>query len=53
MLGQMIAIGSDIGTGLFIGIGSALERGGPAAVVIAVSVMSLVLYLMMATLAGW
>lgn len=48
----MIAIGSDIGTGFFIGTGSALKRGGPAAVVIASSVMSFVLYLMIAALAS-
>ncbi|KAL2392071.1 Amino-acid permease GAP1 [Exophiala dermatitidis] len=47
---QMIAIGSNIGTGLFIGTGSALKRGGPAAVVIAFSCISIALYLMMASL---
>ena len=31
---QMIAIGGSIGTGLFIGSGSALQSGGPAGVVI-------------------
>lgn len=32
---QMIAIGGSIGTGLFVGSGSALARGGPASVLIA------------------
>ncbi len=32
---QMIAIGSAVGTGLFIGSGGALRTGGPAAVIIA------------------
>jgi amino acid transporter len=30
----MIAVGGSIGTGLFIGSGGALARGGPAAVLI-------------------
>jgi len=32
---QMIAVGGSIGTGLFIGSGSALSRGGPAGILIA------------------
>ncbi|KAF8875776.1 APC amino acid permease [Infundibulicybe gibba] len=32
---QMIAVGGSIGTGLFVGSGSALNAGGPAAVLIA------------------
>lgn len=32
---QMIAIGGSIGTGLFVGSGSALSKGGPASVIIA------------------
>lgn len=32
---QMIAIGGSIGTGLFVGSGSALAKGGPASVLIA------------------
>jgi len=32
---QMIAVGGSIGTGLFIGSGGALQRGGPAGILIA------------------
>ncbi|KAF5092595.1 hypothetical protein D0Z03_002788 [Geotrichum reessii] len=32
---QMIAIGGSIGTGLFVGSGSALSKGGPASVLLA------------------
>ncbi|KAK8846527.1 hypothetical protein IAR55_005613 [Kwoniella newhampshirensis] len=32
---QMIAVGGSIGTGLFVGSGSALSRGGPAGILIA------------------
>ncbi|KAI5949092.1 hypothetical protein KGF57_004922 [Candida theae] len=32
---QMISIGSSIGTGLFVGTGTALHTGGPAAIIIA------------------
>ena len=46
----MIAIGSNIGTGLFIGTGAALKAGGPAAVVIAFLVITFALYFMMASL---
>ena len=31
----MIAVGGSIGTGLFIGSGGALARGGPAGILIA------------------
>jgi len=48
----MIAIGSNIGTGLFIGTGLALRNGGPAAVVIGFMTIATALYLMMAALAG-
>ncbi|KAF3119254.1 hypothetical protein TWF703_003561 [Orbilia oligospora] len=34
---QMIAIGGSIGTGLFVGSGSALQSGGPASLVIGLS----------------
>ncbi|EEB86654.1 hypothetical protein MPER_16317, partial [Moniliophthora perniciosa FA553] len=32
---SMIAVGGSIGTGLFVGSGNALHRGGPAGVLIA------------------
>ena len=48
----MIAIGSNIGTGLFIGMGAGLKNGGPAALIIAFSLISVVIYLMMSSLAG-
>ncbi|KAK3117685.1 histidine permease [Teratosphaeriaceae sp. CCFEE 6253] len=41
---QMIAIGGSIGTGLFVGSGSALAAGGPASVVIAFSLIGIMLY---------
>jgi amino acid transporter len=37
---QMIAIGSSIGTGLFVGSGTALSTGGPAGIMIAWIVIS-------------
>ncbi|KAL1413314.1 Amino acid permease [Vanrija albida] len=40
---QMIAVSGSIGTGLFIGSGSALATGGPAAVIIAWAVMGIML----------
>lgn len=41
---QMIAIGGSIGTGLFVGSGSALANGGPASVVIAFILIGIMLY---------
>lgn len=41
---QMIAIGGSIGTGLFVGSGSALANGGPASVVIAFILIGMMLY---------
>ncbi|KAI5805363.1 amino acid permease-domain-containing protein [Peziza echinospora] len=41
---QMIAIGGSIGTGLFVGSGSALASGGPAALLIAFSLIGTMLY---------
>jgi amino acid transporter len=41
---QMIAIGGSIGTGLFVGSGSALAHGGPASLTIAFSLIGLMLY---------
>lgn len=40
---QMIAVGGSIGTGLFIGSGGALRRGGPAALVIDWTIMGIML----------
>lgn len=41
---QMIAIGGSIGTGLFVGSGSALSQGGPASLVIAYGLIGAMLY---------
>lgn len=41
---QMIAIGGSIGTGLFVGSGSALSSGGPAALVLAYGLIGIMLY---------
>lgn len=40
---QMIAVGGSIGTGLFVGSGGALRRGGPAAVLIAWCIIGVML----------
>lgn len=41
---QMIAIGGSIGTGLFVGSGSALASGGPASLLIAFALIGIMLY---------
>lgn len=41
---QMIAIGGSIGTGLFVGSGSALAHGGPASLLIAFCLIGVMLY---------
>jgi hypothetical protein len=41
---QMIAIGGAIGTGLFIGSGSALATGGPAALVLGFGLIGMMLF---------
>lgn len=41
---QMIAIGGSIGTGLFVGSGSALAVGGPASLVIDFGLIGIMLY---------
>lgn len=41
---QMIAIGGAIGTGLFVGSGSALAEGGPASLIIAFGLIGIMLY---------
>ncbi|KAF3940800.1 hypothetical protein ABW19_dt0201003 [Dactylella cylindrospora] len=40
---QMIAIGGSIGAGLFVGSGSALATGGPAALVIDFTIIGIML----------
>lgn len=52
----MIAIGGAIGTGLIIGTGAALARGGPASIFITYSVAGFMVYLVMCALgemAAW
>jgi amino acid transporter len=44
---QMIAIGGSIGTGLFVGSGSTLANGGPAALLIAYGIIGIMLLLTM------
>jgi len=41
---QMIAIGGSIGTGLFVGSGGALNKGGPASLLIAFGLIGIMLY---------
>ncbi len=41
---EMIAIGGAIGTGLFVGAGSALATGGPAALILDFSIIGFMLY---------
>jgi amino acid transporter len=41
---QMIAIGGSIGTGLFVGSGSALSTGGPASLVLAYGLIGIMLF---------
>ncbi|KAH3659993.1 hypothetical protein OGAPHI_007198 [Ogataea philodendri] len=41
---QMIALGGSIGTGLFVGSGSALSTGGPAALLIAWGLVGIMIY---------
>ncbi|RKP32574.1 general amino acid permease [Metschnikowia bicuspidata] len=47
---QMIAVGGSIGTGLFVGTGSALASGGPAGIVIAWAVTASFVYTTMQSL---
>jgi amino acid transporter len=41
---QMIALGGTIGTGLFVGSGATLARGGPAFILICYIILSLLVY---------
>ena len=43
----MIAIGSSIGTGLFVGTGGALSTGGPAAIVLAWAISAISVFMTM------
>ncbi len=45
---QMIALGGTIGTGLFVGSGATLHRGGPAFILGAFCVMSFLVFLVVA-----
>ncbi|KAI5457532.1 dicarboxylic amino acid permease [Mariannaea sp. PMI_226] len=47
---SMIAIGGALGTGLLIGTGTALEQGGPGAILITYSLVGCVVYMMMCAL---
>lgn len=47
---QMIAIAGVIGTGLFLGTGKSLEKGGPGSMLICYSVMGIIVYLTMIAL---
>ncbi|KAM0712105.1 hypothetical protein Q7P37_011199 [Cladosporium fusiforme] len=47
---SMIAIGGAVGTGLIIGTGSALEKAGPASILIAYSLIGLLVYVVMCSL---
>lgn len=48
---SMIAIAGAIGTGLIIGSGTGLARGGPASLLIAYSIIGLVVFFVMSALA--
>lgn len=47
---QMIAIAGTIGTGLFLGTGRSLSRGGPAAMLICYSITGMVIFVTMLAL---
>jgi amino acid transporter len=44
---QFIALGGIIGTGLFVGTGSALVRAGPLSILLAYSIVGTVIYSLM------
>ncbi|KAF2644511.1 amino acid permease [Massarina eburnea CBS 473.64] len=48
---QMIAIGGAIGAGLFVGAGGALNKGGPASLLICFAIIGFMMMLMMQRLA--
>lgn len=47
---QFIALGGTIGTGLFLGIASALASGGPLGILLGYSITGIFLYMMMQSL---
>lgn len=47
---QFIALGGTIGTGLFLGISSALASGGPLGILLGYSITGIFLYMMMLSL---
>ncbi|OAV99426.1 hypothetical protein PTTG_04513 [Puccinia triticina 1-1 BBBD Race 1] len=47
---SMIAIGGTIGTGLFVGSGEALHKGGPVALLLGYAIMGAIVYSMMVAL---
>jgi len=47
---SMIAIGGAVGTGLIIGSGTALRRGGPVGMILAYAIMGMICYLVMCAL---
>lgn len=47
---QMIAIGGTIGTGLFLGSGNALAKGGPASMLIAYAICGAIVFITMLSL---
>lgn len=47
---QMIAIGGTIGTGLFLGTGNSLAKGGPASMLIAYSIVGAIVFITMLSL---
>ena len=47
---QMIALGGTIGSGLFLGTGKSLHKGGPASLLIAYAIVGVIVYLVMLSL---
>lgn len=44
---QMIAIGGTIGTGLFLGTGESLSKGGPASMLLAYAICGAIVFITM------
>jgi AAT family amino acid transporter len=47
---QMIAIGGTIGTGLFLGTGTSIAKGGPASTLIAYAICGAIVFITMLSL---